>query len=242
MPDPIAICYNFNLPGGRQETFLLQLDPESLDLLTDPGPSLPDWTRLDYHQCPNCRGMEHVSHCPVAVGLARIVDRFTTMLSYEQVELTVITAEREIRQKTSIQRAISSYMGLVMATCGCPHTLFLRPMARFHLPLASEEETLYRALSMYALAQYFVAKESGKADLEFQGLERAYTHLQQVNQAMVLRLRAASDKDSSINALINLDMYAKAMPYVIEDSLDELRYLFACYSTLPFSDVHVKGE
>ena len=177
--------------------------------------------------------MQEHSYCPAAASLAKIVHRFAALLSFEEVNLTVITSEREIHQKTTIQRAISSYMGLVMATCGCPHTTFLRPMARFHLPLASEEETLYRALSMYALAQYFIAQEEEEMDLKFKGLNQAYKDLQQVNQSIVLRLRAASDKDSSINALINLDMYAKAMPYVIEDSLDELKYLFSSYLKTP---------
>ncbi len=159
-----------------------------------------------------------------------IVHRFSALLSYEEIMLTVITTEREIRQKTTIQRAISSYMGLVMATCGCPHTIFLRPMARFHLPLASEKETIYRAFSMYALAQFFIGQTNDNIDMQFKGLEQAYKELQQVNLSIGKRLLAASDKDSSINALINLDMYAKAMPYVIEEPLEELQYLFSSYT------------
>ena len=232
MPDAINITYIFAMEDGATESFPLRLDPVSLGLLPESNPEQPPWTRLDFHQCPNCRDMEGENYCPVAVGLARIVHRFAAMLSYETIELTVITAEREIRQSTTIQRAISSYMGLVMATCGCPNTRFLRPMARFHLPLASEEETLYRALSMYALAQYFTTGNQSGPDLAFTGLEKAYNELQQVNQAIVQRLRAASDKDSSINALINLDMYAKAMPLVIKDSLEELHYLFIDYPNL----------
>ena len=34
--------------------------------------------------------------------------------------------------------------GLIMATAGCPWTDRLRPMARFHLPFATEAETVYR--------------------------------------------------------------------------------------------------
>ena len=225
----IDIQYIFELPNGQKEIFLLQLDRHNLQLLTEKEESLPDWSRLGFQQCPNCVGMAKSTWCPMAANLSRIVHRFASLLSYEEVHLTVITAEREFRQQTTIQRAISSYMGLVMATCGCPHTAFLRPMARFHLPLASEEETIYRAFSMYALAQYFIAREKGNADPKLEGLEQAYKEIQVVNQAMVKRLRAASDKDSSINALVNLDMYARAMPYVLEESLEELRYLFDTY-------------
>jgi hypothetical protein len=43
---------------------------------------------------------------------------------------------------------------------------------------------------------------------------------------MATRVRSGSKTDSSVNAIVLLDMYAKAMPYVIRQSLEELRYLF----------------
>lgn len=226
---PIEIHYIFRLPGGSEETFALQLDPETLELPDVEGSALPDWCRLDFHQCPNCRDMEEKKWCPAAAHLSGIVHRFTALLSYEEIQLRVITAEREIRQETTIQRAISSYMGLVMATSGCPHTAFLRPMARFHLPLANDRETMYRAFSMYALAQFFIARENGAIDMKFRGLKQAYEDIQPVNQSMVKRLRAASEKDSSVNALVNLDLHARIIPFVFEESLEELRSLYASY-------------
>lgn len=54
----IDIQYIFELPEGRKETFRLQLDPTRLQLLVDPSQELPAWSKLDYHQCPNCRDME----------------------------------------------------------------------------------------------------------------------------------------------------------------------------------------
>ncbi len=226
---PIEIHYIFRLPGATEQTFALQLDEKTLELPGMEGSRLPDWCRLDFHQCPNCREMEGKKWCPAAAQLSGIVHRFTTLLSYEEIQLTVITSEREIRQATTIQRAISSYMGLVMAASGCPHTAFLRPMARFHLPLANDRETLYRAFSMYALAQFFIARENGTVDMEFQGLKQAYEDIQRVNKSMVKRLRDASEKDSSVNALVNLDLHARIIPFVFEESLEELRTLYAPY-------------
>jgi hypothetical protein len=226
---PIEIQYIFRMPEGSGERFSLQLDPKTLELPTREGNDFPDWCRLDVHQCPNCRDMEGKDWCPAAAHLSRIVHRFTALLSYEEIQLTVITAEREIHQETTIQRAIASYMGLVMATSGCPHTLFLRPMARFHLPLANDRETMYRAFSMYALAQFFIARENGPIDMEFKGLKQAYEDIQSVNQFMVKRLRAASEKDSSVNALVNLDLYARIIPFIFEESLEELRTLYTPY-------------
>jgi len=226
---PIDIQYIFKLPKGNKETFSLQLDPKTLRLLPQGRDTLPNWCRLDFHQCPNCKDMEGTEWCPAAAHLSGIVHRFTALLSYEEIQLTVITDEREIRQKTTIQRAIASYMGLVMATSGCPHTAFLRPMARFHLPLANDRETMYRAFSMYALAQFFIARENGAIDMKFRGLKQAYEDIQPVNQSMVKRLRAASEKDSSVNALVNLDLHARIIPFVFEESLEELRSLYASY-------------
>ncbi len=226
---PIDIQYTFSLPGGSEEVFALRLDPDRLTLPPRKGNTLPDWCRLDFHQCPNCREMTEEKWCPAAAHLSKIVHRFSALLSYEEIQLKVSTAEREIHQHTTIQRAIASYMGLVMAASGCPRTAFLRPMARFHLPLANDRETTYRAFSMYALAQFIIAGENKPIDMEFQGLKKAYEDIQQVNQAMVKRLRAASEKDSSVNALVNLDLYARIIPFVFEESLEELRALYTPY-------------
>jgi hypothetical protein len=46
---------------------------------------------------------------------------------------------------------------------------------------------------------------------------------------MAERLRVASSKDSAVNAIVLLDLFAKALPYSIEESLEELRYLFGIY-------------
>ena len=120
-------------------------------------------------------------------------------------------------------------MGLVIATSGCPHAAFFKPMARFHLPLASKEETIFRATSMYLLAQYFLNQSGKSADLELKELSMIYDNMQVVNLAIAERLRAATITDSSINAIVILDNYAKSLPFAIEKSLQDIRYLFASY-------------
>ena len=118
-------------------------------------------------------------------------------------------------------------MGLVIATSGCPHAAFFKPMARFHLPLASKVETIFRATSMYLLAQYFL-KNAGKcADFELEGLSQIYANMQIINMAVAERLRAATKTDSSVNAIVILDCYAKSLPFAIEKSLEDVRYLFS---------------
>jgi len=72
-------------------------------------------------------------------------------------------------------------------------------------------------------------KQGQEADLELEGLAKIYYNIQLINKAMAERLRAITDKDSAINALIVLDIFAKTLPYAIEDSLEEIRYLFTSY-------------
>lgn len=225
--ETITIRYSFALADGLQEIFDLRLDAQSLDLVGNIPDTLPSWTNLDFHQCPNCPLTTRTHpHCLIAVNLVNMVKRFEGLLSYGEIQVDVITEERFICQDTTVQRGISSLLGLVMATSGCPHTAFFKPMARFHLPFASKKETVYRATSMYLLAQYFLKQEGRNADLELTGLTKIYDDVEVVNISIAERLRAATETDSTVNAVILLDIYTKALPLIIEESLEEIRYLF----------------
>jgi uncharacterized protein (DUF2236 family) len=140
--------------------------------------------------------------------------------------MEVTTPERMVTKNTTAQRAVSSLMGLVMATSGCPHMAFLKPMARYHLPFATQEETIFRAVSTYLLEQYFRHKQGLSTDLELENLKEIYAEIRIVNNAIASRLRTVSVQDSAVNAVVQLDMFAQILPYSIEDSLEDLRYLF----------------
>ncbi len=224
----IRYCYIF--PDDSRKNFDIAINPRTLRIksVTDAEP--PSWTNLEFFQCRNCPlSPSEQPNCPLAVSLVDIVDGFNDFSSYEEVKLEVITSERTVIQPTTVQRGLSSLLGLVMATSGCPHTAFFKPMARFHLPFASKEETIYRATSMYLLAQYFLDIKSRRIDSGLDGLKKIYENVQLVNQAIVKRLRSASRVDSSINAVIILDAFAQAIPYEIEDSLEAIRFLFSAY-------------
>lgn len=225
--DAFNIQYCFKFPDGRQQTYDLKLDAKTLDLVVDLPEKSPLWTSLDFHQCPNCTlTLQENPHCPSAVSLISLVTSCSRVLSYDDVQVEILTPERTVSKYTNAQKGLSSLIGLMMATSGCPHTSYFKPMARFHLPLATEEETIYRAASMYLLAQYFLYKQECDIDLELNGLKTIYENIHIVNRAMAERLRAASQEDSSVNALIILDLFAKTLPYAIKDSLKEIRYLF----------------
>lgn len=226
----LEFVYRFGFADGGKEDVAVRLDQATLESHPEAHENPPDWVRLDFHRCPHCplAAAEH-PYCPIAVRLADLMALCEKLLSHDEVELEVICAERRIIAQTSAQRAVSSLMGLVFATSGCPHTVFLKPMARFHLPLASGEETVYRSTSMYLLAQYFRSRQGLPVDHELAALKRHYGELHLVNRTMAERLRAIVSKDAAVNAVVLLDLFAKSLPYSIEESLEEIRYLFADY-------------
>lgn len=219
------IQYRFRFGEGREESFVLHLDADAR--MEASAEELPEWTQLEFEKCDNCP--LQTSHCPLAVRLVEPVDRFADVISYHEVEVEARSPERTITQKTTAQNGISAMLGLVIATSGCPHTAYFRPMARFHLPFASEEETIYRAASMYLLGQYFRHQRGKAADLTLDGLLNIYREVEAVNRAMARRLRAASRQDGAVNALILLDMFAKTLPLAVEESLEELQPLYTAY-------------
>jgi hypothetical protein len=201
---PIEISYRFTLADGTHETFDLKLDASNLELIDNVPDELPAWSELAFRQC------------------ARV-------LSHEWITNEVTTAERTYVQEVPAQRGISSLMGLIIATSGCPLTTFFRPMARFHVPWASQEETTYRATSMYLLAQYLRKRDGKSADLELDGLAAIYEGVRGVNRAFIERLRAATEEDSAINAIVVLDTQALSIPWSIDSALEELRPGFEQY-------------
>jgi hypothetical protein len=228
--DAFKIEYHMTFPDGREAVYSLQFDPNSMALLGDPPSQLPNWTELKFQQCSHCPLISQTHpYCPLTVRLVEVIQQFNGLMSYEDLSLRVITERRIISKETTVQDALSALMGLIIPTSGCPHTEYFRPMARFHLPLADTNETIYRATSMYLLAQYFRKKSGLEAELNFEGLKNIYQNMQTLNAAIAERLRAGSETDSSVNALILLDMFALVLPFAVEESLEEMEHLFSKY-------------
>lgn len=222
MSAPAPVLYVFHFSDTRFEAVQVDFQP---DMVVSRRCENPPWTGLDHHRCDHCP-LEHQGACPFASAIAPFADRFDDFYSYEAVRVEVITAQRTIVAERDLQHALASLLGLVGACSGCPHLAFFRPMARFHLPFATEEETLYRAFSAHLLGRYFagVGADGGPAD--FERLRADYKAAALVNRGMAERLRSAFSRDAVVNALIVLDTFAQVAPLVIEDKLEELAYIF----------------
>jgi len=225
--DPRVISYRFDTENGTHATFDLELDPETMELPAAEG-ELPEWTALEFKQCPHCPldPKEH-PRCPSAAHLPRLIQSFNHMVSHDRVRVEVVTAERTFVQTVSVQKGIGTLMGLIMATSGCPITAFFRPMASFHLPFSTQDETIYRAASAYLLADYFRTRTTGcEPDRNLEGLTEVYGKVHALNKAFFDRVKVAARTDSSLNAVVHLDMFALMLPLQAKRELPAIMAFF----------------
>jgi hypothetical protein len=137
------------------------------------------------------------------------------------------TEEREYSKRTSLQKGVSSMLGIIMVTSGCPILNKLKPMVRFHLPFANIEETIYRAVSMYLVKQYFRKRKGLEPDWELQTLLNDYKEIHTVNQAFYKRLSFMKGKDANVNALIILDNFANYINFTLDSNkLSKIEWMF----------------
>lgn len=225
----VRLLYRFTFEDGSEKDFDVDLNGKSLGLILSEDRPRPDWTRLKFYQCENCPLGDDELHCPVAVNLASLVASFKDSLSFEKTKVTVVTKERTYEKDTTLQKGLSALIGIYMVTSDCPIMDRLRPMVQFHLPFATSKETIYRAVSMYLVAQFFIHRKGGAPDWELKRLTEIYKAVSYVNKGMSARLAAASNKDANVNALVILHSMGDSVPYVIENGLHEIEDLFLEY-------------
>lgn len=224
------ITYAFGFDDGGQTAFVFMFDENSFELQAPERPRWPDWTWLDFQRCENCPySTAAFARCPVATALVDVVEASSRLVSYDELDVTVTMPDRTVSARMPAQDALRSLMGLVIPASGCPHTAYFRPMARFHLPFSDQSETLYRVSSMYRLAQHMRESKQLEERPGLHGLSEIYSRLNVVNRHLVERLRSATEKDSTLNAVVLLDIFAQLLPMQLDEPLEELHPLFESY-------------
>ncbi|MCG8672446.1 MAG: hypothetical protein MI867_23780 [Pseudomonadales bacterium] len=206
----------------------VSLEPDALEhfvLVED----APEWCDLEYKRCSNCPlDTDTQPHCPLALRLIPFVE-MKSCVSYDEVDCKVSMDDKTIQKQTSAQEAFSSLIGLVMATSGCPHTSFFKPMAWFHQPFASEYETIMRACSNFLLSKHFEGPDaknhSEHSDL-FEELKKIYEEIHQINIQISKRIQRDSLGDSTLNAIVLLDIFTADFAHALEDDLSMLKQIF----------------
>ena len=223
--------YKFRFSDDKVKEFRIELDSQTLDLIPKERSSYPEWTRLSYRQCPNCplKESEH-PRCPIAANLVDVVDYFKDSLSYDEADTEIATQARTYKKQSSLQHGVSSLIGIYMVTSGCPIMDKLKPMVRTHLPFATLEETLYRVISMYLMAQYFLHKSGREPDWELKNLVKLYEDIRTVNQSFWKRIADIHIEDAVLNAVIHLDCYARFVKLsLLEKGVSEIEEIFRAY-------------
>ncbi|HAK59062.1 MAG TPA: hypothetical protein DCO77_01595 [Nitrospiraceae bacterium] len=230
MPASITFQYRYSFKDGVSKVFDIRLDSQSLALHSENPSDPPPWALLNHSKCSNCPLDEQtVAYCPIALNFSGIVREFKDFVSYANVSVAVVTEERTYSKETTIQQGLSPLLGIFMTTSGCPVMEPLKPMVRFHLPFATLMETIFRMVSMYFVAQYFLHQEGKAATWDLEGLRHIYSEVGKVNQGFAQRLRDAAKNDANVNALVNLDCFASMIPLAAEETLAEIRSYFAAY-------------
>jgi hypothetical protein len=209
------ITYLFKLDDGRSLTFAVDIDRPHHRTLTGQN----SWTKLNYQQCPNCPLVDSGKNfCPVAVDVESIVEDFSSMISCDSAEVIVTTPERQYSKKCTIQGGLTSLLGLVMATSGCPVLSSLTGMAHFHLPFATIDETVTRTVSFFLLDQLYHTRKGGAGKFNLDSLKEFYRQLENINQAFFERIRAATTLDANLNAIVNFC----AVSWIVSNNLDQI--------------------
>ncbi len=220
--EPINFVYDVKFDDGRQKRFTVRLDRDSLDLVSERPTDAPEWTALEFNKCPNCSLDPATSpRCPVAASLFDLIDFFKHSKSFEEVEVRIETEQRDYFKKVPLQTVASSLMGIYMVSAGCPILNKMRPMVETHLPFATWEETTYRVISMYMMAQYFMHKNGGAPDWDLSRLVEFFNEVYEVNNAFFNRLGAVryEDGDANLNAvtILNAGVNITAMSIEADD-------------------------
>ncbi len=222
------IQYRFEFDENTAIEFIID---EKADTSNEDGlAEIPDWMRLDQFRCDCCLlPPETRKTCPAALAMNPVIETFSKRISHENIKVTVEQHDVRIQAETSMQNAVRSLLGLLLALSSCPVVGRLRPMAQFHLPFGTKEHTVFRAIGMYLTAQFVRQREGFAPDWDIIGLKELYENVHEVNAKLAERIRAASEQDAAVNSLIILDVFGYGVTMSIDDSARKLKPMFSMY-------------
>lgn len=230
MAEQAKITYEFKLNSGVEKKIDVHLNKETLALVRDKADAPPEWARLEFEQCSNCPlNTTLTNYCPIAANLAAIVQGFGDVSGPDRATVAVIVKERAYLKECSMQEGLSPLLGIIMSTSGCPIMEPLKPMVRYHLPFASLDETVFRMISMYFMAQFLRNRSGKEPEWTLDGLSRIYGEVKKLNRDFGVRMRAAAKSDANIHALVKLNVFAVMVPLEAEKTLQEITASFSSY-------------
>ncbi len=225
----LKFTYKFTFSDGRKHEHIVELDDVTGRLVATPKlEHHQPWTALEFNKCEHCPlNAKDSPQCPLAVNLAEVARDFKNEKSYSKVTIEVHTEERVYSRDLPLQDGLFGLYGLIMATSDCPYFAFLRPMARFHLPFSSLDETMVRSTSFYLFKQYFIAQKGGKPDFELKEFANLYENLRRVNMGIIDRIRSIAKGDADANSILILDAFASLLANQAQSQFTDLEKFFS---------------
>ncbi len=225
MPDLLDITYCFHHQTPEEIRFQMQFDNLSMQFVSDSDSNHDEWTHLAFMQCSHCPlKQQDQFYCPIARNIARVVEIFSGTMSTETTRIAVLTDERNYWKDTTMQHGLHGIFGLIMATSGCPHMNFLKPMARFHLPFSTYRETIIRTISMYFLQQLVNSSNYNNMSVGFDTLADNYQQVNQLNREFIQRIRSVkAGGDAGENAIVILDSFVQLIDMEFETDFSLLK-------------------
>lgn len=223
--------FDYGQKEGGEKIFNIELDEKTLNYIAhnDQNVHEKEWIKLSFNQCEHCPlDPKKNEYCPIAYNLGDLIEEFKNAISYSELKITVETEDRTYCKETSLQEGLNSIFGVIMATSSCPIMDFLKPMARFHLPFATIEETIFRSISTYILGEYFAKEKYKDHEINLNTLEKKYENVQILNRNFAERLFEITKGmgDAERNAVTLLNMFAQMINIEIKNNISGLRYLF----------------
>ncbi|MBF0225553.1 MAG: hypothetical protein HQK76_08880 [Desulfobacterales bacterium] len=224
---PYLIVYEFVFENNRIKKFTISLNPKTIEIIPHEKQKKASWAKLKNNQCVCCPLNPRIhKYCPISLNIAELVEEFKEMISSDSCLVRCIIPERIYIKQTSIMEGLSSIFGIIMATSSCPIMAFLKPMARFHLPFSTVEETVVRSTSMYLLRQYFAYRKNKIPDLALKKLDNLYANVKLLNKGILARIKSVVAQDADMNAIFILHSLSENLTMEIDFSLESLEYLF----------------
>lgn len=191
------------------------------------NPVAKEWTKLEFQKCSHCPlSEERFENCPLALNISGLAEIFADYSSFEKVLVKVRNEIRTYEKEMEFQDGLKSIMGIYFAASGCPHMKLLKPMAHFHLPFASIEETLFRHMGNFFLYEYFSREHKDGIQIDIKDISKYYRNIDQVSIGIYNRVSKVSKKDANKNAIVILNSYGQLMSFESTQNFESLRYLF----------------
>ena len=207
-----GVQFSFNVENHKD------LDPQELNSHSD----LPDWVKLEYHQCPTCPfKSKNVTFCPAAFELPDVILKCSSSISYERVELSRIAEEGTVTTETDMQKALFAVIGEKAISSACSVLNSRQWSLDYYTILTTPENLFYRSISSYLMRQYFASP--GNSDPELKGHLDYLDEVIDIFGSLFQRIRGKSSQDASNNALGSIVMSAQLLRHQRDDWLDGLK-------------------